>query len=184
MLPSGVWGFLTALLIVLVGAYLLFPDLNWRLPGESASTPLTTLLCAGGSGASCCGQDHHEHTSALAITIDRLHNKVNVFLEGEGSANGAIIEDEESHLLFGKKSCDDPPPASRGTSAGVSTGTSASAGAGEGTSTDALQRKACKFASGEINRLTGAADIRIKDGNGQTVAEWSQIQCGRKGRKF
>jgi hypothetical protein len=195
MLPGTVWGFLTVLLIVLIGAYLLFPDSNWRLPGES-STAVTTLLCAGGSSAPCCDEDHHEHTSALSVTVDRLHNKVNVFLEGEGSANGTIVEDEESHLLFGKKSCDDPPPANADAFTGTDSGTDASTGTSAGTSTGTradkgplprggtLKGEACKIASGEINRLTGVADITIKDGNGKTVVEWNMVKCERKWRKF
>jgi hypothetical protein len=159
MLPATIWGFLTAVLIVLVGGFLLFPDsFYWRVPIASGSTTSTTLLCTGGSGAPCCRKDDRsEHTSGLAITIDRPHNNVNVFLEGEGSANGAIIEDEESHLLFGEISCDETSFA--------------------GTDT-------CKVASGEINRLTGVGNIAIKDGNGQTVIEWNKLECKPRGRRF
>jgi hypothetical protein len=223
MLPATIWGFLTALLIVLVGVYLLFPDAlhNLHFPRESGSTTSMTLLCTGGSGALCCGKDHSEYTSGLALTIDQEKKRVIVFLEGNGSATGDIIEYEQSHLLFGKKSCSEltaaPIRSSTGTSAGASTGTDTGAstgsntGAGTGTNTGASTGastgtntgastgtstgsntgtstprppEACKVANGEINRLTGLADIRIKDETGQTVVQWNKIQCGRKWQKF
>jgi len=172
MLPATVWGFLTAVLIVLVGGFLLFPDsFYWRLPAASGPTTSTTLLCTGGSGVPCCRKDDRsEHTSGLAITIDRPHNNVNVFLEGEGSANGAIIEDEESHLLFGETSCDETSFAR----------TDSSTNAGMGT----FKGETCKVASGEINRLTGVGNIAIKDGNGETVVEWNKLECKPRGRRF
>ena len=209
MLPATIWGFLTALLIVFVGVYLLFPDAldNLHFPREPGSTTSMTLLCTGGSGALCCGKDHSEYTSGLALTIDQEKKRVIVFLEGNGSAAGDIIEYEESHLLFGKKSCSDlaaapirPPTgtgagASTGTNTGASTGgntgTSTNTGASTGTSTGSnpgtstpRPPEACKVANGEINRLTGLADISIRDETGQTVVQWNKIQCGRKWQKF
>ena len=239
MLPATIWGFLTALLIVLVGVYLLFPEAlhNLHFPRESGSTTSMTLLCTGGSGTLCCGKDHSEYTSGLALTIDQERKRVTVFLEGNGSATGDIIEYEESYLLFGRKSCGEltaaPVRSSAGTSAGTSTGTDTGAstgsntgnstgattgtntgtstgtntgastgtstgastgtntGAGTGTSTGGntgtstpRRPEACKVANGEINRLTGLADIRIKDETGQTVVQWNKIQCGRKWQKF
>jgi len=199
MLPGTVWGFLTALLIVLVGAYLL--DLDWPLP-TSGSKAATTLLCAGGSGAPCCREDDRsEHTSGLAITIDRQNNKVNIFSEAEGSANGEIIEDEESHLLFGKKcatgtsksastgaSTSTGTGGSTGTSAAVSTGpsagTSTGPSTGTGTSTNPVDGDKCRVADGEINRLTGVANIAIMDGKGQPVVVWTKIECKRRSRRF
>ena len=233
MLPANGWAFLSALLIVLAGVYLLFPSSFYlHFPRRSGQTTPMTLLCLGGSGARCCAKDHSQYTSGLALTIDPDAKRVIVFLEGNGSATGDIIELEESHLLFGKKSCDVSTPtgdstgvhtgADTNTSTGSNTGTNtgvpagANTSANTGTSADTSRDTsrdtntdtntstvtgnntgtdpppptpppiggACIIASGEINRLTGLADIRVKDGTGQTVAQWNKIQCTPKWQKF
>jgi hypothetical protein len=213
MLPGTVWGFLTALLIVLVGAYLLSPDSfnNWRpetgtpwsmtllCTGGSAAfnnwrpqeseTPWSRLLCAGGSGAHCRGQeDRSEHTPGLAVTIDRRNGRVNIYSEGQGSANGDIIQDEDSHLLFGDKCTDRAAAdANKGTSADAGKGADANKGvsADAGKGADANKGTSmCMVASGEINRLTGVASIAITDSSGNTVVEWNKINCKRKSRNF
>jgi hypothetical protein len=170
MLPGTVWGFLTALLIVLVGAYFLFPEsFDQYLYGRGQSTMPMTLLCAGGSGALCCNEDHHEYTSGLAITVDcnKGVNVVNVFVEGQGSANGDITECNDTHVLFGKKSCDGPAQAS-------------AQAPPQASAQEPPKGETC----GEINRLTGIADIRIKNEKGKTVVQFNKIECRRQWGKF
>lgn len=183
MLPATGWGFLTALLIVLVGVYLLSDSFNWGLPLPGSTTSTTTLLCTGGSGAPCCrGDDRSKHTSGLAITIDRKKNNVNVFSEDEGSANGEIIEENDSHLSFGNK-CAAGLSANTAPPIGASAGASTSTGADPRPSANADKDK-CKVADGNINRLTGMADVTIMDEKGQTVVQWNKIDCKRRSRSF
>jgi hypothetical protein len=207
MLPATIWGFLTALLIVLVGAYFMFPEsFDQYLHGRARSTTPMTLLCMGGSGALCCGEDHHEYTSGLAITVDcnKGVNVVNVFVEGEGSANGDIIECNDTHVSFGKKSCDGSAQTSPQASAQAPAQAPPQAPAqappqapaqappqppAPGTSTGAPAQappksERCRTVNGEINRLTGIADIRIKDEKDKTVVQFNKIECRRQWGKF
>jgi hypothetical protein len=158
MPQTGVWGFLTLLMLIAV-AYIVITDMfgvrtslvnSLGLPGTSK--PIT-LLCTGGEGAACCNRVQHEYTSNMAITIDRPNGRVYVFVE-DRSAIGQILEDEEGHLLFGKKP------------------------------TEKCEDDACRIADGEINRLTGIANIKIIDQNSNSQVEWHNIECRRRWRKF
>jgi hypothetical protein len=157
MLPSGVWGFLTAVLIVAVGAYLWSVDIFGLRSSFGSGSRSNTLLCTGGEGAACCHKEPHEYASGMAITINREKGLVYVYVEGQGSGSGTILEDEGGHLLFGRKPnepCLD------------------------------TDTEGCKVADGEINRLTGIADVRIKDRNNRTLGEWDKLECRSRWRRF
>jgi hypothetical protein len=113
---------------------------------------VVSLLCTGGERIADTGKAQPT-TNPVSFTVRRDTLRVNVFVEGEGSAYGDIIEDDESHVSFGVnvsiggKPCDEPAPAE------------------------------CKVANGEISRHTGRADVTIKDKNGQTVVGWKKLEC-------
>lgn len=158
---TGLWGFLTLLLIIGVAYVLITDTFNLRTSAEKplgllASKGTTTLVCTGGEGAACCNKVDHQYTPGMAITIDHDKGIVYVF-DDNHSAVGKILEDQEGHLVFGRKpteSCDDTAP------------------------------EGCKIADGEINRLTGMANITVIDRAGNTRMQWRKIDCRAKSRKF
>jgi hypothetical protein len=158
---TGLWGFLTLLLIIAVAYVLITDTFNVSTSVEKplgllASKGTTTLFCTGGEGAACCNKVEHQYTPGMAITIDHDKGIVYVFNDNR-SAVGKILEDQEGHLLFGRKAteiCDDTAP------------------------------EGCKIADGEINRLTGVGNITVIDRAGNTRMEWHQIVCQRRSRRF
>ena len=161
---TGPWGFFSLLLLIAVGFFLFSGDIfGLRTFFGTAGTTFLgtsgtmTLLCSGGEGAACCHNDAHEYTPAMTITIDHVKGLVYVFVEGQGSAIGRILEDVDGHLLFGRKpsdECKDTAP------------------------------QGCKIASGEISRLTGVADVKVIDRDNKTEVEWDKLGCRHRWWRF
>jgi len=156
MPSTGVWGFLSLLLLIAVGFFLFSGDI-FGLRTFLGTSGTMTLLCSGGEGAACCHNDAREYTPAMTITIDHVKGLVYVFVEGQGSAIGRILEDVDGHLLFGRKPTDDCKDTAP---------------------------QGCKIASGEINRLTGVADVKVVDRDNKTEVEWDKLECRHRWRRF
>jgi hypothetical protein len=154
--PAGGWGF-ASIALVLGVLLMLFNYDVWGLREvvQPSTSHVTTLLCVGGQERPCC-DPNGRHASAMTITINHDANRVYVFVDGHGAGNGEIHDEQAGYLLFGQKtpSCDDPSP------------------------------DACKVARGEINRLTGTAEVTEIDRYDRVISTWDRLECRRQTARF
>ena len=155
--PAGGWGFLSIALVLAVLLTLFNYDV-WgiREVVQPSISRVTTLLCVGGQERPCC-DSYGRHASAMTITINHDQGRVYVFVDGNGAGNGEIQDDQPGYLLFGRSpgaSCDKPTP------------------------------DTCRVVRGEINRLTGTAEVLETDGQNHVLAMWDRLECRRHSQRF